>query len=62
MHHLPHCRLPGLCRGAEEGEGRCIWYDACGWDPAYEDGVGDNYVHFLNCRQGRQTFQYGHDI
>ena len=29
--------------------GQCIFYDACGWDPDYEDGIGGNQVHYLNC-------------
>ena len=37
----------GQSRGQQEGH--CIFYDSCGWDPDYEDGIGDNEIHFLNC-------------
>ena len=33
---------------ADDGEGHCIWYDACGWDPDYA-GNDPSKIHFLNC-------------
>ena len=35
------------CSGQQPGH--CVFYDSCGWDPDYEDGMGGNQVHFLNC-------------
>ena len=36
-----------IARGQQPGH--CIFYDSCGWDPDYEDGIGGNTIHYLNC-------------
>ena len=36
-----------IARGQQPGH--CIFYDSCGWDPDYEDGIGGNAIHYLNC-------------
>ena len=41
--------ITGLLSARGQEPGHCIFYDVCGWDPDYEDGIGGNQVHFLNC-------------
>ena len=41
--------LVNLASCLAQQPGQCIFYDSCGWDPDYEDGMGGNQIHYLNC-------------